>query len=293
MAFRYPADAREARSALNAALGELARRLPEILTFTLVVVLAMQLAYWTWIFFTPKAPLPPQRPAAASTDNVIAKVIDAHLFGAAAVINEAPVAVTAATNMRLSGVFASAGNLPAFAIISIDGQTSRPVRKGDVITPGIVLEAVSADHVLIRRNGVRERLELDARGIAAAPASMPAAIAAAPTVNIDTLGEREFRFSRAQLSGALQDPKMLTNMGRANAYPSGGVILEEVPPGSLPERLGLRPGDVVRQVNGQLIGSPQEMPRIYQQFASGGVTEARVEVVRNGKPQQLIYHIQP
>lgn len=292
MAFRYPADAREARSALNAVLGELIRRLPEILTFTLVVVLAMQLAYWTWIFFTPKAPLPPQKPAAANTDNAIAKVVDAHLFGAAAT-NDAPVAVTTATNMRLSGVFASVGNLPAFAIISFDGQTSQPVRKGDVITPGIVLEAVFPDHALIRRNGVRERLELDARGTAAAQPGMPTTVAVAPTINIDTLGEREFRFSRAQLGSALQDPKTLGNMGRASAYPSGGVILEEVLPGSLPERLGLRPGDVVRQINGQLIGSPQEMPRIYQQFASGGVNQARLEVVRNGKPQQLIYHIQP
>lgn len=292
MALRYPADAREARTALDAALRELTRRLPEILTFTLVIVLAMQLAYWTWIFFTPKVPLPPQKPAGANTGNAIQKVIDAHLFGAAAA-TDAPVAVTAATNMRLSGVFAAVGNLPAFAIISFDGQPSQPVRNGAVITPGVVLEAVFPDHVLIRRNGVRERLELDARGTAAAQPGMPTTVAVTPTVNVDTLGEREFRFSRAQLSGALQDPKVLGNMGRASAYPSGGVILEEVLPGSLPERMGLRPGDVVRQINGQLIGSPQEIPRVYQQFASGGVTEARLEVVRNGKPQQLIYHIQP
>lgn len=292
MALRYPADAREARNALNAVLSELTRRLPEILTFTLVVVLAMQLAYWTWIFFTPKAPLPPPKPAAANTDNAIARVIDTHLFGVAAT-GAAPVTVAAATNMRLSGVFASTGNLPAFAIISSDGQPSQPVRSGQAIAPGVLLEAVFPDYVIIRRNGARERLELDARGAAAVQPGVPAAAPPQAAINIDALGEREFRFSRAQLGAALQDPKTLGNMGRANAYPSGGVILEEVPPGSLPERLGLRPGDVVRQVNGQLIGSPQEMPKIYQQFASGGVTEARLEVVRNGKPQQLIYHIQP
>lgn len=292
MAFRYPTDAREARIALDAVLNDLTRRLPDILTFTLVVVLAMQLAHWTWIFFTPKAPLPPLRPAAANTDHAIAKVVDANLFGTAAT-NPAPVAITAATNMRLSGVFASVGNLPAFAIISSDGQPSQPVRSGQAIAPGVVLESVLPDHVIIRRNGVRERLELDGRGTVAAQPGIAIAAPAQAPINIDTLGEREFRFSRAQLGAALQDPKTLGNMGRANAYPSGGVILEEVPAGSLPERLGLRPGDVVRQVNGQLIGSPQEMPRIYQQFVSGGVTEARLEVVRNGKPQQIIYHIQP
>lgn len=292
MAFRYPADAREARAALDAVLRELAHRLPEILTFALVVVLAMQLAYWTWVFFTPKVPVPPQKPAVANTANALATVLNAQIFGVAPVA-DAPAAVTTATNMRLSGVFAAIGTLPAFAIISFDGQASQPVKSGDVIAPGVVLEGVFPDHVLIRRNGARERLELDARGTAAVAPGIPAAVPVQAPVTIDSLGEREFRFSRSQLAGALQDPKTLGNMGRANAYPSGGVILEEVPPGSLPERLGLRPGDVVRQINGQLIGSPQEMPRIYQQFATGGVNEARLEVVRNGKPQQLIYHIQP
>lgn len=290
MSFRYPADARAARAELDAMLLKLAKRWPEMLTFFLVVVLAMQLAYWTWIFVTPKAPLPPAATATNDTRAALATVVDAHLFGQAG--NDAgPPAVASAANMRLTGVFAAIGTLPAFAIISVDGQPSQPVKNGGSIGPGIVLEAVFPDHVLIRRNGIRERLDLEARGTAT---GQPGGVAAAQfPVNIENVGQREFRFSRNQLSGALQDPKMLGNMGRAVPYPAGGVMLEEIPPGSLPERLGLRPGDVVRQINGQFIGSPQEMPRIYQQFVSGGLTEARLEIVRGGQPQQFIYHIQP
>lgn len=290
MRFRYPTDVREARAALDEAVAQLTRRVPEILTFTLVVVLAMQLAYWTWVFMTPAAPVPPQARAATDTSNALAAVVDAHIFGSAS-SNDAPATVATATNMRLSGVFAAIGTLPAFAIISVDGQPPQPVRNGDNIGAGVRLEAVFPDHVLLRRNGVRERLELDTRGTAAAPAGNVAA--AQSPVNIEALGQREFRFSRNQLSGALQDPKTLGGMGRAGVYPAGGVMLEEVPPGSLPERLGLRPGDVIRQINGQFISNPQDMPRIYQQFVSGGVTEARLEVVRGGQPQQFIYHIQP
>lgn len=292
MAMRYPADAREARAALDAVLAELTRRWPQILTLTLVVILAMQLAYWTWIFFTPKVLLPPQPPARANASDALSVVVNAHLFGAAPE-GSAPAPVATASNMRLSGVFAAVGTLPAFAIISLDGQTSQPVRNGDAISPGVTLEAVFPDHVLIRRNGVRERLDLDARGVSAPQPGVAVPMGAQLPVNIEAIGQREFRFSRNQLSGALQDPKTLGNMGRASPYPAGGMLLEEVPPGSLPERLGLRPGDVVRQVNGHFINNQQDMPRIYQQFVNAGVSEARLEVVRSGQPQQLIYHIQP
>lgn len=292
MALRYPNTASEARLALTEVLGELTRRLPEILTFFLLIVLAMQLAYWTWIFFTPKAPSPPPGPTAAKIDGGAAKSVSSQLFGVAAV-QETPPPVTLATSMRLSGVFASVGNLPAFAIISMDGQPSQPVRGGQAIAPGVVLEAVFPNYVLIRRNGKRERIDLDSREAAVSQPGIGLAVPAQAPLNVDVIGEREFRFSRAQLTAALQDPKTVGSMGRANAHPSGGVIVEEVPPGSLPDRLGLRPSDVVRQVNGQFIANPQELPRIYQQFSTGTVNEARLEVIRNGKPQQLIYHIQP
>ena len=290
MAVRYPLDARAARAELDAALSRLARQGPELLTLALVLVLAMQLAYWTWIFATPKAPLPPRNANVSNPAEVLARARARELFGPS---SASPSIVTTSAQTRgdivVTGVFAAIGTLPAFAILSVDGQPAQPFKTGDAIRPELVLEAVAPDHILLRRNGVRERVELAARG------ASQTGVVAAPgvAVNIEALSAREYRLSRSQLAAALQDPKALGNMGRAGAYPSGGVALEDVPPGSLPDRLGFRVGDVVRQVNGQFIGNPQEMPRIYQQLASGSVTEVRIEVVRAGQPQQFIYHIQP
>lgn len=290
MAVRYPLDARAARAELDAVLARLQRHAPDLITFALILVLAMQLAYWTWVFATPKAPLPPRAAQPAGSADTLARARATALFGDAPDGHHAAApSVEARGDILVTGVFAAIGTLPAFAILSVDGQPGQPVKAGDAFRPGLMLESVAPDHVIVRRNGVRERVELAPRG-----ATQPGVVAAPSLpVNIETLGAREYRLSRSQFAAALQDPKALGNMGRAGAYPSGGVALEEVPPGSLPERLGFRVGDVVRQVNGQFIANPQEMPRIYQQLASGSVNEVRIEVIRAGQPQQFIYHIQP
>lgn len=289
-ALRYPVDARAARDELDAILARMQRHVPDLIIFVLILVLAMQLAYWTWIFATPKAPLPPGTPLRSSPVDVLARARAIALFGSAP---DAPQAAAPSAQARgdivVTGVFAAIGTLPAFAILSVDGQPGQPIKAGAAIRPGLVLESVAPDHITVRRDGVRERVDLAPRG-----ATRPSVVAApGVAVNIESLGAREYRLSRSQFAAALQDPKALGNMGRAGPYPSGGVALEDVPPGSLPDRLGFRVGDVVRQVNGQFIANPQEMPRIYQQLASGSVNEVRIEVVRAGQPQQFIYHIQP
>jgi hypothetical protein len=44
------------------------------------------------------------------------------------------------------------------------------------------------------------------------------------------------------------------------------VRIERAPSGSLAERLGLQPGDVIRSVNGQRIQNEDDVRRLYEQF---------------------------
>ena len=55
-------------------------------------------------------------------------------------------------------------------------------------------------------------------------------------------------------------------LGKIGVPPGGGVRLDEAPPGSLANRLGLQPGDVVKRVNGQAVatgrsGFHQDVPK--------------------------------
>ena len=66
-------------------------------------------------------------------------------------------------------------------------------------------------------------------------------------------------------------------------------MVDEVPPGSLAERLGLQQGDVIRSVNGKPLASPADFAQIYQQQ---GQSQIKVEGIRGGRPLNLNYNVQ-
>ena len=70
----------------------------------------------------------------------------------------------------------------------------------------------------------------------------------------------------------------------------GGVRMESAPPGSLAAKLGLRPGDVIRSVNGQEIASTGDLARLYQQF--GTLSRIQAQVQRGSATVDLSYQIQ-
>ena len=63
------------------------------------------------------------------------------------------------------------------------------------------------------------------------------------------------------------------------------------PPGSLAQKLGLQPGDVIKKVNGQAVASTGDLARLYTQFAN--LSLVQVEVQRGNAVVQLSYAIQP
>jgi S1-C subfamily serine protease len=58
---------------------------------------------------------------------------------------------------------------------------------------------------------------------------------------------------------------------------SQGLVIQSVPPGSLLERFGLLPGDVVRSVNGEAVRSEADVARILQGRGLQGPFTAEVE----------------
>jgi len=54
-------------------------------------------------------------------------------------------------------------------------------------------------------------------------------------------------------------------------------MVQSVPPGSLLERFGLQPGDVVRSVNGEVVTSEADVARILQSRGLQGPFTAEVQ----------------
>src|SRR6185369_10953209 len=106
--------------------------------------------------------------------------------------------------------------------------------------------------------------------------------AAAPVfgMNVQQRGTGDYAFSRTDLDRALREPGQLANLGALSVTAEAGVRIERAPPGSLAERLGLRPGDVIRSVNGQQIQNDDDLRRLYAQSnqtrqTAGVASEAR------------------
>ena len=256
-----------------------------LLMVVLVVLLAWQLAYWFWRF---AAPAPRAVVSAPSTAIDMAAV--ARLFGAAPPAGSAA-AASAGSGLKLKGVVAPTPGIAASAIFSTGSGRDISVYIDNEVQPGIRLVDVRPDHVILSRGEVHERIDLEtARSIAKGPAANDARTRGF-RINVARAGANSFAFSRKELDDALRDPNQLNYLGQIGQLPGGGVRMEQAPPGSLAQKLGLQPGDVIRQVNGQAVASPGDLARLYTQF--GTLSAIQAEVQRGGNTLQLSYSINP
>ena len=250
----------------------------------LVLVLAWQLAYWTWVFATPRTTSVP----AARSDSAVDLAAAARLFGAT---SSAGTSSAATSSLRLKGVVAPTPGVAASAIFSTGSGRDLAIFVGTEVQPGVKLAEVHPDHVIVSRAGVSERIDLEAHrstGVATRPG---ASRAGAFKLNVSRSGANSFTFSRKELDDALRDPHQLNYLGQLGMPTSGGVRMEQAPPGSLAQKLGLQPGDIIKKVNGQTVASTGDLARIYQQF--GTISAIQAEVQRGSSTVSLAYSINP
>lgn len=193
------------------------------------------------------SPTPPPAPAATPPATAVAT----------------PPAAPAASpqGLRLYGV-AGAG-----AIIGLPDGGQRLIAIGRDVLPGLTLVSVGVDHAMLRSTSGTYRLGFD--GVSAGQAGP-----AAP--------------SQAQgAEAALRDETLRHRISLAPVSEGGRVTGHVVRPGaSLPalERAGLRPGDVIRRVNGSEFNAEQ-LEELAWTLANS--SEVRFEIVRDGRPMAL------
>ena len=183
----------------------------------LTLVLAFQLAHWTWVFVAP----PEIAQTSAGYVGVDMAAI-AKLFGAAP-----PASTSASTSgLRLKGVVAPDAGPIASAIFSSGAGKDIAVFVDHEITPGITLVEVKPDHVVVSRNGARERIELEAARSAAGGTNARGVRPQGFRVNVARAGANSYVFSRKELDDALRDPGQLSYLGVIGMPPGGGVRME-------------------------------------------------------------------
>ena len=250
----------------------------------LVLLLAFQLAHWTWVFVAPAEVAAIPEGAPAINLGAVAK-----LFGADAPKSSSG-AIASLSGLRLKGVIAPDAGPAASAIFSTGAGKDIAVFVDDDVQPGVKLAEVKPDYVVVSRAGVRERIDLETPR-AASPGQSAAARIVGFRLNVARSGANNYSISRKELDDALRDPNQLGYLGQIGVPPGGGVRMEAAPNGSLAQKLGLQPGDVIKKVNGQNVASPGDLARLYTQFATLSLVQA--EVQRGSATVQLSYAIQP
>lgn len=268
--------------------------LPGILNGGMLLLLTASLAQWTWLIAKP--PLPPlvlAPPASVPAQNAFSlqPLLAAHLFGQVSQeltgrrLDNLPIS---SLNLVLTGVIASASG--GYALISVNGQPQEPFAIGQTVTEGAELQAVYPDRVVIRRNGILESLLLEGAEKTSAEQWTPPVATYSPTATpgniVQETGTNRYLVERDQLAAQFRTPDLLK---QATVLPSGngGFLVKQMQPGSLYEKLGLRPGDVIKSVNGQPLNSMEDAMRLYQQMANVGAVQ--MEIMRGGKPENLYY----
>lgn len=163
-----------------------------------VIVCAVLLAKWTWVFLAPKD-------AALPTTTAWKKTAQTDLlFGVPPVLN----ATASVGNVQLVGVFAH--HTAGFAVLLVDSKQVG-VGLGELVQPGMRLVETQASYVVVERNGVKSRVELTAASPAAAgitqvdsstlkPAPTLPPQAAVPSPNKTPLNDPEYIAHEAEIN---------------------------------------------------------------------------------------------
>jgi general secretion pathway protein C len=238
------------------------RAVPAVATVAALLALCWTLAQGTWRVLQLDSPAVVRAGGADLTD--LRALANAQLFGRAAPSRSPAAEASVAPsnlNMTLTGVAVRASG--GCALVIVQGQPESAFCSGEELSPG-VREAVFMK---------------DAEGTAAG-------VTAPPPPIVQSTGPDRQLVDRRQLQQQMGRPEFL-NQALIVPNPDGGFLVRQVQAGSLYEKLGLRPGDVIRNVNGQPLTSMDDVMRLYQQF--GTAQRVLVDVQRQGKNETLYY----
>lgn len=272
---------------------EASRVLPPWVSLVLVVLIGWQLAVIAWGLVPSGEPAaPPPVSAAGGTDDPaggasvdVNRIVAAHLFGEAtadevAVTDEPVDAPETQLSLALRGTIAATDEGKALAIISERGGQEKVFAIGDGVPGGATLHSVYTDRVILRRAGRLETLRLPrseetGQGQAAAPARRASFSRAAPARTIQDVVQQ----GSVSLTDIIR-PQPVFKDGQQQGY--------RVYPGRQRQQfaqLGLRPGDLVTQINGMALNDPARGMEIFRGLADA--TSVSVTVERNGQIEVL------
>lgn len=297
-----PASALRPPPSLIRAWERHSRALPRVVEALLIVLLALALAQLVWrlvpvpesaAWTAPPAP-PSAASVAASRGPNVELVAGAHLFGqyeapAEPELSELEEAPDTQLDLTLLGILAATAERGSRALINASNGEEKPYAIGDDIVRSVTLQAIFPDRVILSRNGRLETLRLDKNAPPRPLRSQPS-----PSEAGDYGAEDDYSDQNASLLAdvreeLLADPSRASDYIRVQPASSGGQLRGyRIYPGRNREvftSAGLRPGDLVTQVNGIQLNDANTALQMLGQLSSADSLTVVIE--RGGQVQTL------
>ena len=186
-----------------------------------------------------------------------------------------------ATRLPLTLLGTVAALEPENAWASIEDRetkVTRTVRVNDVVKPGATVLRIERKRVVLTENGAPRELLLAEEGalqLAAVPGGRPNAVprprrAPGPIARQPRGIPPELPGSPEAPDADIRNPATLFSQARIlPKYENGqmvGVQLNAIKPGSMFEQIGIQNGDVIKELNGIKIDSPEQSAKILLEF---------------------------
>jgi len=269
--------------------------LPAWVSLIIVVLIGWQLARIIWMFVPgnnagdpvviPAGQVQVERSSGATNVQAIA---DGHIFGEDTTEDGAPPVVAQQqedfeeTNLRslvLKGTHASSDPVLAVAIITDGGSEENVYRIGDPVATGAKLHAVEINHVVLDERGNLTKLSLPREYAEVSRPTVRRQATTFQTSNNTQSIQAVVAQNVSRLADVIRPTPFFVN-GKQQGY--------RVYPGRDRQQfaaLGLRPGDLVKQIDGQSLEDPTQAMQIFQSL--GTADQVSVTVERNGQQQTL------
>jgi general secretion pathway protein C len=272
--------------------------LPSWLSLALVIIIAWQLAKIIWTLvpgasagdtvLAPAADL--ARLSASDTAADVQAIADSHLFGIASgnsvvaqeqVVETDNLRDTNLSSLALKGTIASDVSEMSIAIIADGSNDEKVYTVGSPVAFGATLHAVYADRVVLNEKGVLTNLKL--------PKDFPAGTPTRTRRNTTTSARSAVRSESLQAVVAQNVSKLADVIRPTPYFVNGQQQGYRVYPGRDRAQfaaLGLRPGDLVKDIDGQSLTDPSQAMQVFQSL--GSADQVSVTVERNGQPEVIV-----
>lgn len=261
----------------------------------LVILIAYYLARLAWLIYPSTDEViwvPPQMESAlqqSSTAGDSGKNYDAisnaHLFGSATettepIVQETEDAPDTRLNLSLRATIAANDNQIAHAIIADGSGKENVYFVGDAIPGGAKLHRVDVERVILNRGGVMEALRLPKKYADSGVRQQSSATARNRPNPAKTPDIQRLISQNAETFAEIVRPQPFMPNGQLKGY--------RVFPGRNRQKfiaLGLRPGDLVTEINGVALTDPAQGMEIFSSLGSS--SQLSVTIERNGRSEVL------